>query len=118
VTLLTGVSWIVAGMPVYDVTTGFLIGTVGSYTSGSTSLTLAANASHAITSGDVLMFGFTPGDLVAGQVAGADIQGIIDLCIVKANEIAALVSYLQTDVITSSQDATLNTLLGTIATAL
>ncbi|MDN3276002.1 Ig-like domain-containing protein [Frankia sp. RB7] len=47
-------SWIVAGMTVYDVTTGIRIGTVASTTG--TSVTLTANAAHAVGSGDALSF--------------------------------------------------------------
>jgi large repetitive protein len=47
-------SWIVYGMPVYDVTTGKLIGTVSSTTG--TTVTLAANAANAVGSGDQLSF--------------------------------------------------------------
>ena len=47
-------SWIVAGMTVYDVTTGISIGTVASTTG--TSVTLTANAAHAVGGGDALSF--------------------------------------------------------------
>ncbi|WP_426442221.1 hypothetical protein [Bradyrhizobium genosp. P] len=47
-------SWIVAGMTVYDVTTGKSIGTVASTTS--TTVTLTANAANAVASGNLLSF--------------------------------------------------------------
>jgi hypothetical protein len=45
-------AWVVAGMSVYDATNGNLIGTVLSTTG--TTITLTANAAHAISSGDTL----------------------------------------------------------------
>ncbi len=53
-TLASAAPWIVGGMPVYDVTTGKSIGTVSSTTG--TTVTLAANAANAVTSGDTLSF--------------------------------------------------------------
>jgi hypothetical protein len=47
-------SWIVSDMPVYDVTTGKSVGTVSSIT-GNT-VTLTANATNAVGSGDTLSF--------------------------------------------------------------
>jgi hypothetical protein len=66
VTLATDNSWIAAGMPVYDVTARAPVGRVGSYTAGSTSLTLAANAAHPIAVGDALQFNFSPTVTLAG----------------------------------------------------
>jgi hypothetical protein len=109
-------AWVVNGMPVYDVTASKLLGTVSSG-AGTTTLVLGANSAFAGSgTSDVLQFGFTPSDLQVGFTAGADIQGVIDLCIVKCNEVAQLVSYLSVDVITSGQNATLNTLLATTIT--
>ena len=47
-------SWIVAGMAVYDVTTGAPVGTVAS--TASTTVTLTANAANAVASGNTLSF--------------------------------------------------------------
>ena len=47
-------SWAVAGMTVYDVTTGRVVGTVSSSTG--TTVTLAANAANAVAIGDTLSF--------------------------------------------------------------
>lgn len=47
--------WIVAGLPAYDVTSGEPVGTVQS--AGGTTVTLAANASHAVAAGDMISFG-------------------------------------------------------------
>jgi hypothetical protein len=106
-------AWVVSGMPVFDVTVGFLLGTVSSG-AGTTTLVLQANAAHAGSgSADVLQFGFTPSDLAVGETAGRDIQGAIQLCTVKANEIAQICADVAADVITSGQNATLNTLLAT-----
>ena len=113
---ITVPAWVVNGMPVWDVTTAQLLGKV-STTSG-VQITMAANSAFAGSIGDVIQFGFTPSDLAAGEAAGRDIQGAVQLCIVKANEIAQLMSDLNTDVITSGQDSTLNTLLVAIAAAL
>lgn len=118
VTLAAGNSWIVAGMNVYDVTAGANVGTVSSYTAGGTSLTLSANASHAIATGDVLQFGFTPSDLAVGFAAGADVRGLVGEAIKACNEALAKLNYLSTDVITSSQDSAANTLIASAITSL
>jgi hypothetical protein len=47
-------AWVVAGMPVYDATTGKIIGTVASATG--TTVTLTANAANAVGLGDTLSF--------------------------------------------------------------
>lgn len=52
-------AWVVNGMTVYDTTNGNVIGTVLS-TSGGNSITLNANALHAITSGDSLAISAFP----------------------------------------------------------
>jgi hypothetical protein len=66
-------AWIVAGMAVYDVTTGAPVGTVASTTS--TTVTLTANASNAVASGNTLSFsafgngsGTAPSSVVNGAV--------------------------------------------------
>lgn len=48
-------SWLVAGLPVYDVTTSQPVGTISAV--GATTVTLAANAANAVGQGDVLSFG-------------------------------------------------------------
>lgn len=110
-------SWVVAGMNVYDVTKGANIGTVSGSTS--TTLTLSAAASAASSgAADVIQLGLTPSDLAVAAAAGCDVRGILEVCQIKANEIDQLMSYLETDVITSSQDSAANTLLAAIVTAL
>jgi hypothetical protein len=66
-------SWIVAGMAVYDVTTGALVGTVAS--TASTTVTLTANAANAVASGNTLSFsafgngsGTAPSNVTNGAV--------------------------------------------------
>lgn len=51
-------SWIVAGMAVYDVTTGSAVGTVQS--TGASTITLSANAASAVASGDTLSISAFP----------------------------------------------------------
>jgi len=110
-------AWVVAGMNVYDVTNSQQIGVVAGSTG--TTLTLSATIAHASSgAADVFQFGFTPSDINVGYTAGADIRGIVQECILKAQEIDALMSYLETDVITSSQDSAANTLLAGVVTAL
>lgn len=113
-------SWVVAGMNVFDVTNSAANGQIGTVSgSTGTTLTLSADAAKVSTgANDVLQFGFTPSDLSVGYAAGADIRGIVQLCVLKAQEIDALMSYLENDVITSSQDNAANTLLASVVTAL
>ena len=118
VSLGAGNSWIVGNMPVYDVTSAALIGKVATYTANATTATLSANASSTITSGDVLQFGLTPSDLAAGETAGADVRGLVQVAQLHLSEAIAIINYLTTDVITSSQDATLNTVLTSAVTSL
>ena len=106
-------SWVVASQIVYDITSGAKIGTVSS-TSNNT-LTLTANmASVSTGAADVLQFGFTPSDLSVGAAAGADIRGLVQLMRLHAAEIKAIATYVQTDIITSGQDAAANAILTNI----
>jgi hypothetical protein len=108
--------WVVAGMNVFDVTTGLNVGTVASV-SGST-VTLAADAAHASQgAADVLQFGFTPSDLAAGFAAGQDVAGNVAVAYLKAAELAKLISDIE-KVITSSQDSAANTILADVAALL
>ncbi len=62
-------SWIVAGMTVYDTTTGAAIGAVSSTTS--TTVTLIANADNAVGAGDALSFGTVDVNILSGATITA-----------------------------------------------
>jgi len=111
-------AWVVANMLVYDVTAGKLLGVVSSG-AGTTTLVLGANSAF-VGSGtsDVLQFGFTPSDLTVGTTAGADVRGLIEVAQLKLTEAIQLINYLTSDVITSGQNATINTVLTTAVTNL
>lgn len=53
-------AWVVAGMTVYNVTSGLPVGTVSSNTGGGTTMTLTGNAANAVGSGDTLSFSAFP----------------------------------------------------------
>ena len=111
-------AWVVAGMPVYDVTAGAYLGLVSSG-AGSTTLTLAANAAHAGSgSADVLQFGFNPSDIQVGYTGGADLRGLVQIAQVKCTEAIALLQYIQNDLITSGQDSQANSILSSAITSL
>lgn len=106
-------SWVIASQIVYDVTSGAKIGTVSS-TSNNT-LTLTANmASVSSGAADVLQFGFTPSDLSVGAAAGYDIRGGIEEMRLHAAEIKRIATDMQTNVVTSSQNAAANGILTSI----
>lgn len=111
-------SWVVAGMPVYDVTVGAYLGVVSSG-SGTTTLVLGSNAAHAGTgTSDVLQFGLTPSDLTVCAAAGTDIVGNLQLAQLKCQELTALLTYISTDLLTSSQDSPVYTTLASVITDL
>ena len=109
-------SWVVAGMEVFDTTSNLLIGTVGSV-SGST-ITLSADASHAIAAGDVLQLGLTPADINAAQLVSTDIRGVIETIQLRCSEAIQLLQFLTNDAVTSGVDSATFTLLNNQITAL
>jgi len=111
-------SWIVAGMPVYDVTAGAYVGAVASISG--VDVTLAADAANAITSGDVLQFGFEPADIAAGFATpnSTDVRGLVQLVQTKMNESRALLNYLLNNVVTNSEDSVTHAILNSALGAL
>ena len=106
-------SWVVASQIVYDVTSNAKIGTVSS-TSNNT-LTLTANMASVSTGAtDVLQFGFTPSDLSVGAAAGYDIRAGVQSMRLHAAEIKRIATDMQTNVITSTQNAAANAILTTL----
>jgi hypothetical protein len=113
-------AWVVAGMPVWDVTTGQLLGAVSSG-AGTTTLVLAAVALHnGSGSADVLQFGLTPPDIAACYAGpgGTDIRGLIQVAQLKCTEAIALLNFISNDLITSGQDAAANTIIAAAITSL
>ena len=106
-------SWVVASQVVYDVTAGAKMGTVSSVSNNT--LTLTANMA-AVSSGanDVLQFGFTPSDLSVGAAAGYDVRGGVQEMRLHAAEIKRIATDMQTNVVTSSQNAAANGILTSI----
>lgn len=93
-------SWIIGGMTVYDVTTGKSIGTVAS-TTGST-VTLTANASSGVGSGDILSFGDVNIDVLGNaSVAAGALYGLNGIAANTNNAANIVVTTSTGDVIDS-----------------
>jgi hypothetical protein len=113
VSVVTAPSWIVAGMNIWDVTAGAQIGTVASV-SGST-ITLSADAAHAIAAGDVLQLGLNPSDLTSAATVGFDLRGNVEKLQLSCQENIQLIQIILADV---SLDSATTTLLNAVVTAL
>ena len=106
-------TWIAASQIVYDVTANVKIGTVSSISNNT--LTLTADSLNVSTgASDVMQFGFTPSDISTGFSDGYDVRGIVQLMRLHASEIKRMATDLQTNVITSTQDAAANAILTNI----
>jgi len=109
-------AWVIAGMPVWDVTGNALLGHVASVSNAT--VTLAANSAANGSVGDIVQFGFTPSDLAVGAAAGYDVRGVVEVAWQKLNEAYHVLNDLVTNVITNSQDAQANTQLAAARDAL
>jgi hypothetical protein len=106
-------SWVASSQIVWDITANVKIGTVSS--ASNNTLTLTADSLNVSTgASDVMQFGFTPSDISTGFGDGYDIRGIVQLMRLHASEIKRMATDLQTNVITSTQDAAANTILTNI----
>jgi hypothetical protein len=80
-------AWVVPGSSVYDATNGNPIGTVASATS--TTVTLTANAAHAVASGDTLSFSPPQTGTANGRAYTCAVGSSIDVADFDARQLGA-----------------------------
>lgn len=101
-------TWVVSGMPVYNLGPGH-VGNVGAVTGtpSGTSVTLAANAATAISTGDTLLFGLPPADTTQAQTApyADDVNANIWAAALRCQEAAQLLTRAKA-ILTAASDAT------------
>jgi hypothetical protein len=110
-------SWVVASMPVYDVTAAGVVGTVASISAST--VTLNANATTAVAIGDTLQFGIPTTDITESMTAPYtnDIRGNMAGCVLALDEIYKRLTDIKA-IMTAAGDSTNASIMTTELAAL